>query len=616
MPMNSNGATYIEELEERVRLLTAMAESAARALDDASVEAARLAAENSELRAAAAANASERDAAIALRDDAVAERDEAVTQRDKAAAERDAAWARVEWLVEKIKLANARQWGAKSERYDALQLSLFNDVEAAASEADPEPEAKGRKAPRRRPKRARDWSKYETVVVEHRLEGGALECPECGAGLREMGYEVRRVFKVIPARVVVEEHRAYKYVCPGCSAANQADGGETPAVIVQAPMPAVTPVEGSVASASLIASIMDRKYRLAMPICRIAADLDEGHGLGIGRNTMARWVIECWRRWLSLVYALMRERLMAMPAVHCDETRIQVLKEPGRGPRTLSWAWMFCSPERELPIYVIKYDPSRGADVPDGFFDPDWEGTIVCDGHSAYGSLLRRRGGAIRRVSCLTHIRRYFIDAAKGCGPNAVSSAAVRMINQMFAVDKGLSGLPPEERAEARRRDLKPLMDDFMAWVRDVALPIAMPRNSLRAAVNYALEQFPDLYNALEDGRLPLDNNRAERAIRPFAIGRKNWLFSDTAAGAEASCGIYSIVMTARANGLSAERYLEWLLDRMPNTPGIDDPGVLASFMPWSPEVPDSCRLTPAEAAAPDPLGVPLVEVDPHLLDE
>jgi transposase len=586
--MRETKGTYagdrIAELEARVAELSAMAASAARACDEASAEAARLAEENSELRGRVAS----------------------VT------AERDAARAQIDRLVEMVKLANARQFGARSEKCHPCQLSLFNDVEAAAA---PEPRhAEPRRA--RRPKRARDWSRYETVVVEHRLEGPDPECPACGTGMREMGYEVRRVFKVRPAQLYVEEHRSYKYVCPACSSANQGDGGGTPAVIVQAPAPAITPIEGSVASASLVAHIMDGKYRLAQPVYRIASDLNDEQGLGVGRNTMASWVVESWRRWLSLVYGLMRERLMAMDAMHCDETRIQVLKEPGREPKDLSWAWLFCSLRTEVPIYIFRYDPSRGARVPDAFIDPGWSGTVVCDGHSAYGALLRRRRGAIRRVSCLVHIRRHFLDAAKGCGENAVSSAGVAMINRMFSVDGRLAGLPPEERAEARRRELRPLMDDFMAWLRDVAAPAAMPRESLRKAVVYALDQFPDLYNALDDGRLPLDNNRAERAIRPFAVGRKNWLFSDTPNGAEASCGIYSLVATARANGLSSRRYLEWLLDAMPNTPGLDDPAVLSSFLPWSPSVPESCRLTPAEASAPDPLGIPLVDVDPHALDE
>ena len=189
------------------------------------------------------------------------------------------------------------------------------------------------------------------------------------------------------------------------------------------------------------------------------------------------------------------------------------------------------------------------------------------------------------------------------------------MIDRMFMVDNGFDGLPADERKAAREEELRPLMDEFSTWLAGIA-PQVEEGTLLHKAVVYAQNQFPYLYNALADGDLPIENNRAEQAIRPFACGRRAWLFSDTQAGAEASCGIYSIVTTARGNGLMPMRYLEWLLEELPNTPGADDPAVLGRFMPWSPDVPESCRMTPAEAAEPDPMAEPLVDVDPNALDE
>ena len=535
------------------------------------------------------------------------------------AAERDAAVAERDKVISQILLANARAYGSKSEKVLPHQLGLFNDMEAAFEPSAPEPEAEEVARPRKKRKRREcvDWSKYDTVVVEHRLEGDAASCPACGSQMEDMGYQVKRVFKIRPAHVYVEEHRQYKGVCRECSRANEADGGETPVQVARADMPEVTPVEGSCASASLVAYILDRKYCLGLPVYRIAADLRASSGLTVTRQAMAGWVVKSWQRWLSLVFSRMRARAMESAILHIDETRIQVLKEPGRKPTDMSWAWLFCTPASfGVPIYLFKYDPSRGNGVPHAFLPEGWRGTIVTDGHSAYSALMDRRPGDITRVSCLVHIRRKFMDVLNGKEAGGTASeAAVAKINEMFHVDNGFDGMAPEERAAARMRELKPLMDSFSEWLEGLA-PTVMEGTLLDKAVTYARNQFPYLRNALSDGRLPIENNRAEQAIRPLALGRRAWLFSDTQAGAEASCGIYSVVTTARANGLMPMRYLEWLLEKMPNTPDVEDALILEGFMPWSPGVPESCRMTPAEAAKPDPMAEPLVDVDPNALDE
>ncbi len=528
-----------------------------------------------------------------------------------------------EKLVSMIMLANARAYGAKSEKVRPGQLSLFNDMEAALGPdaAGPAPEEVAAPAKPAKPRKRRecvDWSRYDTVVVEHGFDA-APECPACGSEMAPMGYQVKRVFKIRPAHVYVEEHRQAKAVCRACSHANEADGGETPVQIVKAFMPAVTPVEGSCASASLVAYIMDRKYCMGLPLYRISGDLRASENLTVSRQAMAGWVIESWKAWLSPVRDLMKSLLTAHSRLHIDETRIQVLKEPGRKPESMSWAWVFCTAERDgPPIYIFKYDTSRGNEVPDAFLPKGWEGTIITDGHKAYKTLMDKRPGAIARVSCLVHILRKFKDVLKGVkGPvrDTAAERAIAMIDRMFMVDNDLDGLPADERKAAREERLRPLMDEFSEWLAGIA-PQVEGGTLLHKAVVYAQNQFPYLYNALADGDLPIENNRAEQAIRPFACGRRAWLFSDTQAGAEASCGIYSIVTTARGSGLMPMRYLEWLLAELPNTPGADDPAVLGRFMPWSPDVPASCRMTPEEAAEPDPMLEPLVDVDPNALDE
>ena len=521
-------------------------------------------------------------------------------------------------LVAQIMQAQAMQFGYKSEKLHPWQLSLFNDMEASFDPDAAEPAADDVAAPRKpRKKRAcTDWSKFDTVVIEHR--DPKPECPACGTPMDEMGYSVKRVFKVVPARVYVEEHRAYKYVCPACSDANQEDGGATLVQITAAPMPAVTPIEGSCASASLVAHVIGQKYSLGLPIYRVSADLRATAGLTITRQAMSGWVIKAWVRWLSKVFALMRERMLSSKALHIDETRIQCLKEPGRSPSSMSWAWVFCTLESDVPIFCFHYDPSRGHEVPHAFLPADWRGTVVADGHSAYTSLLAKRPG-MGRVSCLVHIRRYFANVLKsGAGERAggrelVANQALARIAAMFRLESELAGLGADARKAAREERLRPLLDGFTAWIADVA-PSVIPGTKLHEAVTYASKQAPYLYNALADGDLPLDNNRAERAIRPFAVGRRAWLFSDTQAGARASCGIYSIVTTARANGLDPVRYVEWLLEELPNAADPDDRGFLETLMPWSASVPAGCRKNAGTVA--DEMSVPAMDIDPHTFDE
>lgn len=593
----------IAELESALAAATARADDAAAKADVLARDNERLAAENGRLQS----DNSSLELKVASLESALA----------RGRAELDK-------VVSMLMLANARAYGARSEKVRPEQLSLFNGMEAAfdPGSAEPAPEDVAAPARPRKPRKRRecvDWSKYDAVVVEHGFEGGNPACPACGSEMSGMGYQVKRVFRIRPAHVYVEEHRQAKAVCRACSRANEADGGETPARIAKAEMPAVTPVEGSCASASLVAHIMDRKYCMGMPLYRISSDLKATCNLTVSRQAMAGWVIESWNSWLSPVRDHMKSLLTAHIRLHIDETRVQVLKEPGRKPQSMSWAWVFCTAGRDgPPIYIFKYDPGRGHEVPDAFLPKGWRGTIITDGHKAYKALMDKRPGAIARVSCLVHVLRKFKDVLKGAKKpvrNSAAERAIAMIDRMFMVDNGFDELPADERREMREAKLRPLMDEFSKWIAEIA-PQVEEGTLLHKAVVYAQNQFPYLYNALADGDLPIENNRAEQAIRPFALGRRAWLFSDTQAGAEASCGIYSIVTTARGNGLMPMRYLEWLLEELPNTPGAGDPKVLERFMPWSPEVPESCRMTPAEATEPDPMAEPLVDVDPNVLDE
>lgn len=525
----------------------------------------------------------------------------------------DEAEARLERLVEQMRLAARRQWGPSSEAAQGQLPLLFNDAEgfadAALPEAGPQNGARGRKRGRRQ--RRVDWDAYETEVVEHGLGDGDRSCPACGSALVPMGYEVTRELVFVPARVKVVEHRTMKYVCRACSRANQRDGAETPPVIVRAKAPEA-PLPGSWASASLLAHCVHQKFALGQPIYRLADDLGRQCALPVTRQTVGSWVTRATDRWLARVRDAMAEWLRGRQVVHADETGVQVLKEPnkGGGLGRDCYVWLFAAAAAdEHPCYVFEYGPGRGSDVPVRFLGAGWSGTVVTDAYDGYNELVRL--GA-RRMSCLVHIRREFlrvVDAAGGpkrCPADAVSMQAVARIDLMFAIDSRLDGLPADERAAARNRaaaiefggrtletSLAEQMADFELFCRG-RLPEAAPGSLLAKALANALEQWPHVRNALSDGGLPLDNNLAERAIRPWCVGRRNWLFCDTPKGAAASCAAYSVVTTARACGLDDRRYVEWLLAEMPNDPGLRAGGDVSRYLPWSGEVPATCRATGA----------------------
>jgi hypothetical protein len=313
----------------------------------------------------------------------------------------------------------------------------------------------------------------------------------------------------------------------------------------------------------------------------------------------------------------MRNELLGLDILHIDETRVQVLKEPDRRAGSASYMWLFASAECERPLYLFAYHPTRAKSVVSDFLS-GWAGTVITDGYAAYEDL----GPFITRVSCIVHIRRKFADIIKGLDkatlatlPGIVSQRALILIDEIIGIDNSFDGLKSDERKRRRLDELKPKMEAFLSWCRK-RRDEAMPSMALSKALNYALSQWPALMNALGDGRLPLDNNRAERSIRPFAIGRKNWLFSDTQRGAHASAALYSIITTAKGCGLKPREYLEWLFTEMPNTENIEDATVLMRFLPWSNEVPRSCYRDPAAVSGIDPLDEPIIDIDPDLLDE
>lgn len=524
--------------------------------------------------------------------------------------------AQFDLVIEKLKSLNAEAFGAKSEKGVDEKISLANEVEEAHEPDAPEPKLP---AARRRPRgkgRGRNWDHLPVTVIEHELSEDERECPSCGTAMREVRVDVTRELKVIPAKIEIIEHRRHVYVCEPCSRANAADA-VTPVRFKKAPVDP-RPIERSIAHATLIAYVIVQKYMNALPLYRIEADLRLATGVAIGRQNMANWVIRCHDDWFAPLVDHMRRRLLENGILHIDETTCQVLKEKGRAPSRKSYMWVYAAPAcADVPVCVFDYRETRARRNAEEFLG-DWAGAAMTDGYTAYRGLEN-----VDNLACLVHIRRGFAKVIKAYKPGqvdergSVAATAVRMIDEVFEVERTFAGKSWDERTELRGSVTRKMLEDLGAWLAEVE-PTLEPKMQLHKATTYALKHWGNVMKAAEDGRYPLDNNLAERAIRPFAVGRKNFLFSDTPRGAHASAGMYSVVTTAKMNGAKPFEYLTWVLTELPKKASdLNDPAVLESFMPWSPSLPAECRMDAAEAAAaaemPDE---PLLDIDPELLDE
>ncbi len=524
--------------------------------------------------------------------------------------------AQFDLVVEKLKSLNAEAFGAKSEKNVDEKVSLANEVEEAHDPDAAEPKIPdGRRKPRGKG-RGRRWDHLPVTVVEHRIPEADRKCGECGTVTRELRVEVTRELKVVPAKIEIIEHRRWVYVCEPCSKANAADA-VTPVQFKKAPVDP-RPIERSMAHPTLIAYILVQKYMNALPLYRIEADLRLATGVAIGRQSMANWVIRCYDDWFAAIVGHMKGRLLENDILHIDETTCQVLKEKGRAPSRKSYMWVYAAPAcADVPVCVFDYRETRARRNAEDFLG-EWRGAAMTDGYTAYSGLENADN-----LACLVHIRRGFAKVIKAYRPGqldegrSVAATAVRMIDEVFEVERTFAGKSWEERTELRGSVTRGMLADIGAWLAEVE-PTLEPKMQLHKATVYALKHWGNVMKAAEDGRYPLDNNLAERAIRPFAVGRKNFLFSDTPRGARASAGMYSVVTTAKMNGVRPFEYLAWVLTEMPKRASeMGDPAVLESFMPWSPDLPAECRMGAAEASrAAEMPDEPLLDVDPELLDE
>jgi len=485
------------------------------------------------------------------------------------------------WLMEQLKLLNRRLFGTSSERLEpelSQQLNLFHEAEAQHAEGAPEPELEEitYKRKKQKGKREQGLSGLPVERIEHELAPEDRICPECGEVMKDIGVHVHKSLKMIPAKLVVVEDVTHTYACNPCGKT----GDYTPMVSAEAPAPLIP---GSLATPSLVSYLMTQKYQNGLPLYRLEKGF-QFDGINISRQTMANWIITCAGSYLLAIYLLMISFLLREPVLHADETTYQVLREPGRRPQTKSYEWIYrTSGCAKHPIVIYEYQETRGHEHPEKFLK-DFKGYLHTDGYDGYHDL----PGDITVVGCWFHTRQYWEKLLKSMPKDkrAGSAAAqgLAYIEKLFAFEREWKNLTPEERLQKRLTKSKPISDAFFTWAASLG---ALPKSLLGQAVHYALSQRKYLENIYLDGRLECSNNRAERTVKSFVIGRKNWLFAATPEGAKASSVVYSIIETAKENGLRPFQYMQYLLETLPNT----TTGNLEALLPWSEKLPADCRI-------------------------
>jgi transposase len=331
----------------------------------------------------------------------------------------------------------------------------------------------------------------------------------------------------------------------------------------------------SMASPSSVADVMTKKYVNGMPLYRQEQDWKR-RGIELGRNTLANWVIQPTNDWFMPLYKLLKQTLLEEPIIHADETRVQVLKEDGKPTTSQSEMWVYSSaPRSQRQIRYFDYQSSRSGDCAKEFLT-GFHGILICDGYSGYNKL----EGMIRG-GCWVHARRRWRDAMpKGVKlENSYAAQGYEYCNRLFALEKKMAGLSDEERLQERQKSSRALLDQYWSWL-DSFVPAS--GSKLEDAVRYSLNQKEFLCAFLDHGNMEISNNPVENAIRPFAVGRKGWLFCDTAKGASASAVVYTLVETAKANHLDPYRYLLRLLTILPMHGSNPPQDVLLQLLPWS----------------------------------
>ena len=486
--------------------------------------------------------------------------------------------ARIKILEEQLRLATHKQFAPTSEKLASLGHPdlFFNEAEALGTKPEDDTQASETIVPehtRARGKRKPIDPTLPRVRIEHDIPEAEKTCA-CGCQKTRIGEVTAEQIDIEPAKACVLQHVRFKYACRTCEGTSS-DG---PAVVT-APLPA-QPLPKSNCSPGLAAFITVSKYADGLPLYRLEGILAR-YRISVSRTAMAAWMIKLGDLVTPLIN-LFNDIQLGYDVLQMDETTVQVLKEDGRAAKDKSFMWVRRGGPPGQSVILFDYAATRAGSVPLRLLE-DYKGFLQSDDYSGYNAAAKRDG--VKHVGCLDHARRRFVDAVKAQHVIAghergFAPQALLIIRKLYALERLArdARMTAEQRHKLRQEKGKPIWDELRAWL-DRNLGAVPPQSLTGKAINYLAADWPRLVRCLDDGRVEISNVLCENAIRPFVIGRKNWLFSDTPAGAHASAKLYSIIETCKAAGIEPYAYLRHIFEKLPQATTLAD---IEALLPWN----------------------------------
>ena len=502
----------------------------------------------------------------------------------------------IEKLIEQVRIANSYRFGKRTESLKSIegQLSFFDEAEAGCDLAVPEPEAEEvlprRRSNKKKGQRDLDLKEFpEEVLPAYRVPEDELDAFYGKGNWRRLPDEIYKRLRHEPESWTVEVHTVEVYVGTDGDHQDEFMRGERPNDLLR----------NSIVTPSLLASILNVKYVNSSALHRIEQEF-ERNGVNISRQTMSNWIIKCSQKYFVPFVERMKQELLSLPVTQADETPTQVIADSDR-PNSKCYMWVHRSGEfyKERPIVIYEYQKGRDHQKPLDFYK-DYTGILVTDSLQQY-HLVEQKLPGVTNANCWAHARRDLADAVKAAdkrNPDAVRQSvayqALEKIAAFYNADTMHKELSSEERLQFRQETIKPQVEDFLSWVKQqVAECKVLPKSKTGQGLNYIINQEQYLKVFLENGDVPIDNSASERSIRTFCLGKKNWMFHNTANGASASALVYSISETAKLNNLRPYYYFKYILTELPkrcDKKGTIDPAKLDDLMPWSAALPEECR--------------------------
>lgn len=499
----------------------------------------------------------------------------------------------LEKVLEQLRIANQNRFGRKSEKLDVIdgQMLLFDEAEVLSGpseEPDVEQVVQAYKRKKQKGKRDADLEGLpEEIIPPYSVSEDELNAFYGVGNWKAMPSESYKRLRYEPASWTVEVHTVEVYVGTGGDHQDEFLRGKRPKDLIR----------NSIVTPSLGAAILNAKYVNALPLYRLSQEF-ERNGLTLSRQTMANWVIS-FSKYFEAVYERMKYHLLQLPVVQADETPTQVIHDE-RSAGSKSYMWVHRSGELfdDKAIVLYEYQKTRHHEHPLHFY-AGYNGVLVTDGLQQY-HLVENKIPGLTNANCWAHARRDFADACKAMdktSPQAMKQSiahqALELIAQIYVADEKLKHLDAEERLNQRQIKVKPLVEAYFSWVREIlSSGISLPKGKTAEGLNYSINHERYLKVFLDDGNVPIDNSASERAIRPFCIGKKNWVLINSIKGAEASALAYSIAESAKANNLRPYMYFKYLLEQLPNRideNGNIDSSALDDLMPWYDNLPEEC---------------------------